>query len=163
MSYHLFSTASPLTLVVAACFCGRLLPAAASAQSVTNLKVQNIWRAGIYLDGGIGTESSGHTVSGNLVTNIGGSAEAGAMVQLSKRQSLDESAQARLKALGLRDGARFGDRGRWYLFAAASGHAVGLNMLHTGSSWQDGSAARCHRFASSISAARPATRCRRRC
>jgi len=26
------------------------------------------------------------------------------------------------------DGARYGNQGRWYLFAAASGRAVGLNM-----------------------------------
>ena len=29
----------------------------------------------------------------------------------------------------MHDGADFGDRGRWYVFAAASGRAVGLNML----------------------------------
>ena len=69
------------------------------------------------------------------VTNLGGSAEAGATVQLSRRQSLSETASQRLKALGLRDGARFGDRGRWYLFAAASGRAVGWNMLHSDSGW----------------------------
>ena len=33
-------------------------------------------------------------------------------------------------ALGLHDGdATFGDRGRWYIYAAASGRAVGFNML----------------------------------
>ncbi len=41
MNYPLFSASSRLTLVVAACFCGRLLPAPASAQSVTNLKVMS--------------------------------------------------------------------------------------------------------------------------
>jgi hypothetical protein len=71
------------------------------------------------------------------MTSQGGSAEAGATVQLSKRQSLSETASERLKALGLRDGARFGDRGRWYLYAAASGRAVGLNMLRSdnGAGW----------------------------
>ncbi|OYX91864.1 MAG: hypothetical protein B7Y78_11355, partial [Caulobacter sp. 35-67-4] len=35
-------------------------------------------------------------------------------------------------ALGLRDGDEaFGQRGRWYVFAAASGRAVGLNMLRS--------------------------------
>ena len=47
----------------------------------------------------------------------------------------DSAAAQRLKALGIRDGAALGDRGRWYLFAAASGRAVGLNMLHDGSGW----------------------------
>ena len=59
------------------------------------------------------------------------SAEAGATVQLSRADLAGE----RLKAMGVRDGARFGDRGRWYLFAAASGRAVGLNMLHGDQGW----------------------------
>jgi hypothetical protein len=60
-----------------------------------------------------------------------GSAEAGATVHLSKA---DLAAQ-RLKALGVKDGASFGDKGRWYIFAAASGRAVGLNMLHGEGGW----------------------------
>ena len=36
---------------------------------------------------------------------------------------------SRLNDLGVRDGAAYGDQGRWYLFAAASGRAVGLNIL----------------------------------
>ena len=58
-------------------------------------------------------------------------AEAGATVQLSRA----DAAAERLKALGVKDGAEFGDRGRWYLFAAASGRAVGLNMLHGEGGW----------------------------
>jgi len=61
----------------------------------------------------------------------GGSAEAGATVQLSKSDLAGE----RLKAMGVRDGASFGQQGRWYLFAAASGRAVGMNMLHGESGW----------------------------
>lgn len=55
----------------------------------------------------------------------GGSAEAGATVRLGK------SAEDRVSdSLGLRDGGEaFGQRGRWYVFAAASGRAVGLNVL----------------------------------
>jgi hypothetical protein len=61
-----------------------------------------------------------------------GSAEAGATLHISK----SDLAAARLKALGFKDGAtRFGDRGRWYLFAAASGRAVGLNMMHGDTGW----------------------------
>jgi len=67
------------------------------------------------------------------VSNLGGSAEAGATIRLSQR--LDDSAVERLKAMGLSDGADFGDQGRWYLFAAASGRAVGLNMLHGDAGW----------------------------
>ena len=57
----------------------------------------------------------------------GGSAEAGATVRLGKKKNMG----ARVNdALGVQDGAAaFGDRGRWYIFAAASGRAVGMNML----------------------------------
>src|SRR6185437_13324082 len=76
-----------------------------------------------------GVDVSPHAGLG--MTNLGGSAEAGATLQVSRRESQSETAAQRLRALGLRDGARFGDKGRWYLFAAASGRAVGLNMLHS--------------------------------
>jgi len=56
----------------------------------------------------------------------GGSAEAGATVRLGKKRNMGERVT---DALGVQDGATFGDRGRWYIFAAASGRAVGLNML----------------------------------
>jgi hypothetical protein len=92
------------------------------------------WPGAMSFEGrSFGLDVSPHAGLG--MTSRGGSAEAGATVELSKRQSLSETAAARLKALGLRDGARFGDKGRWYLFAAASGRAVGLNMLHTDSGW----------------------------
>jgi hypothetical protein len=61
----------------------------------------------------------------------GGSAEAGATLQVSKA----DLASGRLNAMGVKDGASFGDQGRWYLFAAASGRAVGMNMLHGDSGW----------------------------
>lgn len=55
----------------------------------------------------------------------GGSAEAGATVRLGK--NIEDRVT---DSLGLRDGGEaFGQRGRWYVFAAASGRAVGLNML----------------------------------
>lgn len=57
----------------------------------------------------------------------GGSAEAGATVRLGKKRNMGARVN---EALGVQDGAEtFGDRGRWYIFAAASGRAVGLNML----------------------------------
>jgi hypothetical protein len=65
------------------------------------------------------------------VTNYGGSAEAGAQVRISR----DERAARKLKEMGLSDGAAFRDIGRWYLYAAVSGRAVGLNMLHTDVGW----------------------------
>ena len=84
----------------------------------------------------LGIEVTPHAALG--VTELGRSAEAGATLQLSRGQSVNESPQARLRALGLSDGAQFGERGRWYLFAAASGRSVGLNMLHTGADWNAG-------------------------
>lgn len=61
--------------------------------------------------------------AGLALTDVGGGAQAGATV------SLDDRVASRLKGLGVRDGAEFGDRGRWYLYAATSGRSVGLNML----------------------------------
>ncbi|MEY4254977.1 MAG: hypothetical protein RLZZ141_204 [Pseudomonadota bacterium] len=63
------------------------------------------------------------------MSSAGGSAEAGAMVRFGS--NLDtEFVQRFASGLGIHavDGARYGDQGRWYLFAAASGRAVGLNM-----------------------------------
>jgi hypothetical protein len=60
----------------------------------------------------------------------GGTAEAGAMVRFGKKSMEDRV----VDSLGVSDGRSFGNRGRWYVFAAASGQAVGLNMLRS----QDG-------------------------
>lgn len=43
--------------------------------------------------------------------------------------SLEDKVSDRLGSLGVRDGRSFGDKGRWYLFAATSGRSVGLNLL----------------------------------
>ena len=67
------------------------------------------------------------------VTSFGGLAEGGATLQLSRR--VDNAVVAGLGAMGVRDGARLGGQGRWYLFAAASGRAVGLNMLRSDTGW----------------------------
>lgn len=67
------------------------------------------------------------------VTNAGGQAEAGATLTVGQKR--DDVAVDRLNDLGVRDGAAYGDQGRWYLFAAASGRAVGLNMLNNGEGW----------------------------
>jgi hypothetical protein len=94
------------------------------------------WPGAVSFEGKtFGVDVSPHAGVG--MGNLGTSAEAGATLQVSRRESLSETAAQRLKALGLRDGARFGDRGRWYLFAAASGRAVGLNMLRSdsGAGW----------------------------
>lgn len=69
------------------------------------------------------------------LSNSGRSAEAGAMIRFGQigYQPRDRSGQVRrsLRRLGLAaaDGSDFGRHGRWYLFAGASGQAVGLNLL----------------------------------
>ena len=63
------------------------------------------------------------------ISNAGGEAEAGAVVRLRRK------AEGWANSLGVRDGARFGDEGRWYLFAAASGRAVGLNIQRANGDW----------------------------
>ncbi len=63
----------------------------------------------------------------------GGQAAAGAEIRLG--QGRDGEVEDRLNAMGVRDGEAFGEAGRWYLFAAASGRAVGLNMLRDQAGW----------------------------
>ncbi len=62
------------------------------------------------------------------VTSLGGSAEAGATLTLGQKTK-DESLKARLGQMGVQDGGDLGDAGRWYIYAAASGRAVGLSMF----------------------------------
>ncbi len=88
-------------------------------------------RAVSFDDGALAFDIAPHAGFG--VSNFGTSAEGGATLTVSK--SRGERALEQLRDLGVKDGASFGDRGRWYLFAAASGRAVGLNMLHGESGW----------------------------
>ena len=81
--------------------------------------------------GGYDVDVSPH--AGVTLSNLGGGAEAGAVVRLGK--DLDDEVGERLNAMGVRDGASFGQDGRWYLFAAASGRAVGLNVLRGEDGW----------------------------
>lgn len=60
----------------------------------------------------------------------GGSAEAGGMVRIGRKSKSVEDRV--IDGLGVRDGREaFGDRGRWYLFAGASGQLVGMNLLRS--------------------------------
>lgn len=67
------------------------------------------------------------------VANGGGQAEAGATLTVAQKR--EDTVANGLSDLGVRDGAAYGDRGRWYLFAAASGRAVGLNVLRNEHGW----------------------------
>jgi hypothetical protein len=71
------------------------------------------------------------------VGNAGGSAQLGAVLRVAELDFGDQVLH-RLNAMGVptvTDGSRFGDRGRWYLFAAGSGRAVGLNMMRNEGGW----------------------------
>ena len=71
------------------------------------------------------------------VSNAGGSAIAGAMIRFGDID-FEDQVRSRLSSMGLDVGEgseRFGDRGRWYLFAAADGRAVGLNMMRGDGGW----------------------------
>ena len=70
------------------------------------------------------------------VGSRGGSAEAGAMLTIGQKR--EQRAVEALKDLGVREGSEYGDQGRWYLFAAASGRAVGLNVLRRDGDWSRG-------------------------
>jgi hypothetical protein len=84
-----------------------------------------------YDNGAVGVDFSPHAGVG--LSSLGGSAEAGAMLRVGK--SRDERAAEKLKEMGISDGSAFGSQGRWYVYAAASGRAVGLNMLHGDAGW----------------------------
>ena len=58
----------------------------------------------------------------------GTQAEGGATLIVEKK-TRGEQAMARLRDMGVADGLSYGDAGRFYFFAAASGQAVGLNMM----------------------------------
>lgn len=90
------------------------------------------WPAALAYEGQVfGVDVTPHAGLG--MTSLGGSAEAGATLRL---MQTDAAIKERLNALGVKDGAStFGDKGRWYLFAAASGRAVGLNMTHNDAGW----------------------------
>ena len=68
------------------------------------------------------------------VGSAGGSAEAGAMLTLGRKTASQRVAEG-LGRLGFHEG-KDGDNGRWYVFAAASGRAVGLSLARDpGASW----------------------------
>jgi hypothetical protein len=73
-----------------------------------------------------GVDLSPHAGVG--VGSAGGSAEAGATLTIGPKPEDAGLAEKLGGALGLRDASSFGGAGRWYVFAAASGRAVGLSL-----------------------------------
>jgi Uncharacterized protein conserved in bacteria (DUF2219) len=78
---------------------------------------------------GLGLNVSPHAAVG-LDSTGGNTAEAGAMFRIS---SVKSAIQDRLSAMGVKNGSSYGDQGRWYVFAAVKGQAVGLNMMSSAS------------------------------
>ena len=90
------------------------------------------WPKAVQFDSeGLAFDVSPHAGFG--VNNFGGQAVGGATLTVSK--SRGEQAMERLRDLGVQDGATYGDAGRFYFFAAASGRAVGLNMMRGEQGW----------------------------
>lgn len=88
-------------------------------------------RAVAFNAGRLNVDLSPHAGLG--IGNTGGSAEAGAVVRVG--QNLEDRVSEALGAGGVMNGKAFGNRDRWYLFAAASGKAVGLNVLRQDGDW----------------------------
>jgi hypothetical protein len=106
---------------------------AATDPHAADVTVIRKWPNAVSFDGGqLAVDLSPH--AGVSRSQAGDSAEAGATIELSKADQAGE----KLQAMGVKDGAAFGSRGRWYLFAAASGRAVGYNMLHGDNGWDRG-------------------------
>ena len=85
------------------------------------------WPAALKMSaGGYDVDFSPHAGVG--VANDGGSAEAGGMVRVGS--DLQDKVMSGLDRLGMHtvSSRELENRGRWYLFAAASGRAVGMNM-----------------------------------
>jgi hypothetical protein len=106
-------------------------PGASEAQAYELSLVRDWPQAVAFETGRFGLEVTPHAGVG--VTSAGGLAEAGATVRFGQR--LDDVVKARLGAMGVRDGKALGGRGRWYLFAAASGRAVGFNLMRNDAGW----------------------------
>lgn len=111
---------------------GRPLQPGFSGAQTYELSVQRDWPAAVSFNTGrFGVDLTPHASLG--MTSYGGLAEAGATLQFGQR--VGEAVKAKLNAMGVGDGKKFGDKGRWYLFAAASGRSVGLNMLRSDAGW----------------------------
>lgn len=96
-----------------------------------DVTVTRNWPAVSFMSDGLEFDVAPHAGLG--VSSYGGQAEGGATLTVSRSRT-DEAVE-RLKDLGVKDGAGFGDTGRWYFFAAASGRAVGLNLLRGERGW----------------------------
>ncbi len=94
-----------------------------------DLRYTHAWPALSLASGKYDLDLSPHATVG--LGGSGRTAEAGAMVRFGK--NLQQSVTNRLN---IKDGASFGSQARWYLFAAASGRAVGMNLTNSDGDWR---------------------------
>jgi hypothetical protein len=108
------------------------LPGVGPGEDRFDVTVVRSWPRAVSFDSdGLAFDIAPHAGFG--VSNLGTQAEGGATLTVSK--SRGERALEQLRDLGVKDGTSFGDKGRWYLFAAASGRAVGLNLRQDEGGW----------------------------
>jgi hypothetical protein len=111
---------------------GQRLPGLAPEKDRFDVTLIRSWPGAVrFDDGALAFDIAPHAGFG--VSTFGTQAEGGATLTVSK--SRGERALEQLRDLGVKDGTSFGDRGRWYLFAAASGRAVGMNVLRGENGW----------------------------
>lgn len=105
-------------------------PDAQTLQPVAyDLSYTRAWPSAFSMSAGkYGLEFSPHATLGAGAS--GRSAGAGVEARFGKRFANDLA-----QKLGVKDSSAFGDRGRWYLFAASDGTAVGFNMMHRNGDW----------------------------
>jgi hypothetical protein len=105
-------------------------PDTAYDQGPVNITFTRGWPDAMLVRGaGLGLSVTPHAGVG--VDSTGGNnAEAGAMFKIT---SVKGAIQDKLNAMGVKNGSTYGDQGRFYLFAAVKGQAVGLNMMSNGS------------------------------
>ena len=105
-------------------------PNVAYDPDAVNVSFRRGWPGAVMLRAGaVGVNVTPHAGFG-FGPSGASSAEAGAMIKVSSARG---AIQDRLEAMGIKDGLDvYGDKGRFYLFAAVQGQAVGLNMQEAG-------------------------------
>lgn len=108
-------------------------PAAGELEAQSfDLSYHRSWPAAFSLAvGGYGFDVSPHAALG--AGTSGRSVEAGLMARFGR--DLEDSVNRRL---GVREGGALGNQSRWYIFAASSGEAVGLNLMRRDGDWRRG-------------------------
>lgn len=106
---------------------GAALTEGRQRSSLYAMSVTRGWPGAIGLYGEqLGFDVSPHAGVG--ISSYGRTTEAGATLRFGEGLSEDLRQQG-LKTLGIRDGKSFGQRARWYVYAAASGQSVGYNFI----------------------------------